>query len=97
VTHSAGSGQGQADDRLVDALKRFTSRQASPNPPRPPRDTREWQTCIERELDAMNRRLTAIEGRVTIVFYLVVILTAVTVAQDAKVAEQLIKAVLKLP
>ncbi len=90
------SPQRGADDRLIRALKRITSRPTPPNPPRPPRDTREWQTCIERELDTVNRRLTAIESRMTLVFYLVVILTAVTVVRDAGAAEALIKAVLQV-
>ncbi|HEY3289322.1 MAG TPA: hypothetical protein VGK87_04265 [Anaerolineae bacterium] len=60
------------------------------------RDSRDWQQFIEAELDQLNRRLTQIESRMTIVFYLVVILTVVTVVTDANAAQVILKSVLQI-
>lgn len=85
------------DTRLIAALRRLTAKPAPAPVQRPPRGSRDWQQLIETELDTLNRRLSAIETRMTLIFYLVVILTVVTVIRDAGAAEQLIKAVLQLP
>ena len=83
------------EDRLRAAIKRFGAHTA-PGRTRPPSESRDWQQFIEAELDQMNRRLTQIETRMTIVFYLVVILTVVTVIKDADAAQLLLKSVLQL-
>lgn len=85
------------DTRLIAALKRLTAKPKPAPASRPPRGSRDWQQLIETELDTLNRRLSAIETRMTLIFYLVVILTVVTVIRDAGAAEALIKAVLQLP
>lgn len=91
------------DDRLRAAIRRMTGRaNAGQSKPvttpgvRSARDSRDWQQFIEVELDQMNRRLTQIESRMTIVFYLVVILTVVTVVTDANAAQVILKSVLQI-
>ena len=85
------------DSRLAKALKRLTASRATPAPaPRPPQHSRTWQQYIESELDSMNRRLTAIESRMTVIYYLVIIVTVVTVISDASAAGRLIQSVLQI-
>jgi hypothetical protein len=67
-----------------------------PAQPVRPTDRADWQKCIETELDSMNRRLSAIESRMLIVFYLVVILTVTTLITDANAAGKLLQAVLQV-
>jgi hypothetical protein len=90
------------DTRLVRALRKLAGQPARKparrhTEPRhneaPPRD---WQQLIESELSAMNRRLTSIESRTTIVFYLVVILTIATIVTDSNTAQTLLKGVLQI-
>ena len=93
-------------DRLSAAIRKLTriSRQGQPpvvarEPQRAghdSRDSRDWRQFIESELDSMNRRLSAIESRLTIVFYLVVILTVVVCVTDASAARQIVENVLKV-
>src|SRR5689334_4066359 len=68
-------------------------RQPSPLP-RPAHDSQDWKQCIESELDSMNRRLSAIESRLTIVFYLVVVLTVVVCVTDVSAARQILESVI---
>ena len=82
------------DSHLLSAIRRFTRRPAPPAQ-RSHNDPRDWQQLIESELDALNRRLSSIEARMTVVFYLVVILTITTVT-NANAAEQLMRGVLQI-
>jgi len=83
------------DDRLLSAVRKL--RPVQPLAVRPDRDSKDWRACIEGELDQVNRRLTQIESRLTMIYYLVVIVTVVTVVTNANAAETLIKAVLHIP
>lgn len=64
--------------------------------PRPSHNARDWQQYIETELDQMNRRLAAIESKMTVIFYLVIIVSVVMVITDADAATALIKGVLQM-
>jgi hypothetical protein len=83
------------DSRLLSAMRRITRRPARPGP-RSANTPRDWQQLIESELDALNRRLSSIEARMTVVFYLVVILTITTIVTNASAAEQLMRGVLQI-
>ena len=83
------------EDKLRSAIRKLAP--AKPITPRPDRDSKDWRSCIEGELDQVNRRLTQIESRLTMIYYLVVIVTVVTVVTNANAAETLIKAVLHIP
>lgn len=83
------------DFRLLSAVRRLTRRPAHPAP-RQTSDPRDWQQLIESELDALNRRLSTIEARMTVIFYLVVILTITTIVTNANAAEQLMRGVLQI-
>src|SRR5437870_5190175 len=88
---------GPSDDRLANAIRKLTRRATGRSPlPRPARDSQDWKQFIESELDSMNRRLSAIESRLTIVFYLVVVLTVVVCVTDASAARQILESVLKV-
>lgn len=83
------------EDHLRSAIRKL--RPVERLPVRPDRDSKDWRACIEGELDQVNRRLTQIESRLTMIYYLVVIVTVVTVVTNANAAETLIKAVLHIP
>ena len=83
------------DSRLTSALRRL-AHQPAQRTQRPPNDPRDWQQLIETELDGLNRRLSTIEARMTVIFYLVVILTITTVVTNAGAAEQLLRGVLQI-
>ncbi len=87
-----------SDSRLAAAIRRLTAVGRNPTPPtpRPPRESRTWQQYIESELDSMNRRLTAIESRMTVIYYLVIIVTVTTVINDASAAGRLIQSILQV-
>src|SRR6266508_3018415 len=93
-----------SDSRLMSAVRRafgpssgrgLTRRRAPPDRP-PQRDTRDWQQLIESGLDALNRRLSSIEVRMTLIFYLIVILTITTIVPNADAAQQLLRGVLQI-
>ena len=96
-------------DRLSTAIRKLTRLSRQDQPPvvarepqraghdsRDSRDSRDWRQFIESELDSMNRRLSAIESRLTLIFYLVVILTVVVCVTDASAARQIVENVLKV-
>ncbi len=91
------------DSRLVGAVRRLTQRRAPPavlphggRAADTPAGGRDWQQLIETELDSLNRRLSAIEARMTVTFYLVVILTVTTVVTNADAAQALLRGVLQI-
>ena len=81
------------DGKLNDAIRNLRKNVGRPPPPTNPVD---WQRYIETELDGMNRRLSTIESRMQITFYLVVILTVTTVITDVNAAGKLLQAVLQI-
>ncbi len=89
--------------RLIGAMRRL-ARRRKPSVAHAHRDRsgtappggRDWQQLIETELDALNRRLTSIEARMTIIFYLIVILTISTLVTNADAAQTLLRGVLQL-
>ncbi len=83
------------DSHLMSAMRRLTRRTARPAL-RLSNDPHDWQQLIESELNALNRRLSSIEARMTVVFYLVVILTITTIVTNANAAEQLMRGVLQI-
>lgn len=84
-----------SSDRLRASLRKLAPA-PPPMTPRPSHNARDWQQYIETELDQMNRRLAAIESKMTVIFYLVIIVSVVMVITDADAATALIKGVLQM-
>ncbi len=79
------------DTRLIAALRRLMAMKPKSTPAaRPPHDAHDWQSCIEAELDAINRKLARLE----IFLYVVIVLV---VASDVSKAADLLRAWLGIP
>ena len=87
-----------SSDRLRASLRKLAPAKPTdaPAPQRPQHNARDWQQYIETELDQMNRRLAAIENRMTVIFYLVIIVSVVMIVTDASAATKLLQGVLQM-